>query len=82
MTVFAVPVQNRIARCGVEREGFAELLGDPGRAWMVGDREMQNPPSFMVQYYKDPVGSKNSCGFAVVEFEEPSEALTASDLTS
>jgi hypothetical protein len=42
----------------VEREGLAELLGDPGRAWMVCDREMQNPPSFMVQYYKDPQQTK------------------------
>ena len=48
VTVLAIPVQNRVARCRIEGESFAQLLNDPRRVRMVGYREMQNPPSFMV----------------------------------
>ena len=58
VTIFAIPIQNGVARCCVERKGFAQLLNDPRRPRIVGYREMQNPPSFVVQHHEHPQDTK------------------------
>jgi hypothetical protein len=38
-------VKNQISSSGLIREGFADLLSDPGARRMVGDVEMENAPA-------------------------------------
>jgi hypothetical protein len=58
VTILAIPVQNRVARRGVERKRFTKLLNDPRRLRMVGHREVHDPPSSVVQHYKQPQHSE------------------------
>jgi len=54
VTILAIPVQNRVARRGVERKCFAQLLNDPGRGRLVSYRGVHDPSSFMVQHHEHP----------------------------
>jgi hypothetical protein len=43
-----VVVEDQVARCGIVGERLAELLADPGRCWVGGDIEMDDPTPLVV----------------------------------
>ena len=48
-SVYGILVANKIIRLFIHAAGLDKLLCSQGSGWMVGDFEMQNPPSVVAE---------------------------------